>query len=407
MRDRLAWPAAAAAVVVVVVAMVEAAVLGGCSSPALSSTGSHPSTSGAPRITRSSTTTTPPGPAPPNVTLPKPWPTRVIASVDYSAPPVVPLGSHTAVGLVPAGSQPASSERFVSVDLETGKLRGGPEVTDGSFLLPGPRGLYLVSRLGTDGALLGSVDVATLRVTTTMPVHGIDGVSSLSTSFQTAGPHAGDLWIPVLDGVELVDPHSGAVLVRAYLPAGPVVAVAAEPDGRYVDVAVSTATRPISRFVLLALDASSGAIVARSMPENIVGGSIVTVPGGFWLSTFDGMYGRLIRYVEPLSPVSARPPVPLDGENGNLPAPGGAANGSMEATLAGDVVVLTDISGASCTSESGTSVLAEAPFPGGSATTFGRPWTPFAGIGRTVFAITSSADSGAGTVIAVSLPPAC
>jgi hypothetical protein len=334
----------------------------------------------------------------------------VIASVDYLSTPVLPLGSRIAVGLAPMKEQPGSPQRLVSVDVESGAVRTGPEVARGSFLLPDLQKLYLVSPAGTGAAHLRPVNVASLGEGAVDSIHGLGEDLASSMSFQTSGPHAGDLWVGTNERLELIVPRTGAVLVRAALPGGVVDGVAPEPDGNYVDVAVGAQDPSTGQFVviLLAFEAGSGTLAARRTLNQVVTASLSAVPGGLWVSTFDGQYSTLIGFAEPLSLLPTRPPTPVDGEEGNLPVPGVAANGSFSATLAGDVVVLTDISGASCTPATRTSVLAKAPFPAGSATTFGHPWTPFAGIGRTVFALSAPPQpANSFDIVAVSLPVGC
>jgi hypothetical protein len=342
----------------------------------------------------------------------KPWPVRPIAGFPFSTEPVLPSGSRVAYAVTVSYEGTSTPQRLVSVDLTSGKVATGARIPADSFLVSYGARVYAISpsRFDSSGHPqepwdLRKVVLPGMALAAGVPLGklGSDGYAGPSlVAFQPEGADAGYLWVAGIGRVELINPRTGAVVKSVRLPGGDGYGVAAEPDGRYVDVSLLTVGDGAGEVV--AIDSATGKIAKTVDKIYAVGPpGLTAAPGGLWVSYRSGMLGTSIHVTES----ALKSDTPISGE-GTRPLPGLLVGMGEQASLAGRVVLLTDIFGATCLAAGGTKPLAKAPFPGGTWATQGRSWTPFAAAGATVYVTTSIPGSYASQeVAAATLPSAC
>ncbi|MGO9911197.1 MAG: hypothetical protein ACLPQS_08580 [Acidimicrobiales bacterium] len=290
------------------------------------------------------------------------------------------------------------------MNLNTGAVTKGPDLVADSGLVPDGRALYVVSptALSNMGATVGpfllrSVALASMALGPAVSLGdslGFEGSRAICA--QTSGSHMGELWVATEQELKLISPTTGVAVLTASLPEGD-YQVATEPDGSYVDVSINPSTESLQPEVL-EFEASNGALIAtRSRMPAVSGPELTEVPGGVWASYRTGMLGTSIKLAEP----SLRYEIPAKRATNVLPAPDVAVGMGEEATLAGNVLFLTDLAGVSCLAATGNRVLASERWPGNAEEGTQKEWIPFGALNGTVYATTGPA------VIAVHVPRAC
>jgi hypothetical protein len=326
---------------------------------------------------------------------------------------VLPSGSAVAYAATVSYSGTPGAQRLVSVDLTSGKVTMGAHIAPESFLVTNGAKVYAISpsRFDSKGApeapwvlrqvALPGMSLGPPVVLGDLGSYGYAGPGFVV--FQPSGADAGYIWVGDNGRIELVKPATGAVVRSIRLPAGDGYGLAAEPDGRYIDVSLLTHGNGAGEVV--AIDSATGRIAKTLDKIYAVGPPALTgVPGGLWVSYRTGMNGTSFHATES----SLTSDTPSTGRDGTRPLPGVSVGMGEAATLAGGVVLLTDFFGATCIAAGGTKPLASAPFPGGTWSTQGRNWTPFAAIGNTVYVTTSVPGNYATQeVAAATLPSAC
>ncbi len=351
------------------------------------------------------------------IPLGQPWPYKAIATVPVGWTGALPEGTSTAVGTLPDAPPASSSEHLEALDLVTGTTTEGPAVTQGSVLLTYGPHLYLLgpTRVTAEGAqgpyflwhvLVrgGSVSLGAV-VAVAEPCSYCDTPSG---AFQPSGPHAGDLWVLSRDSVQLVQPATGRVLVHTKLAVTDLPShLAVEPDGRYVDVSAWSSATKLGEAIVMELSTSSGAILKSvNAPSADAGPLLTAVRGGVWISYRSGMAGASDRLEEGSlaltpSPYRTGPMVTKGTGMFAPPAPGVGTMGGARAASFGNVVVLTDVEGASCIGATSAAVLASAQFP------LGRSWAPFAARGHTLYGVGYGPSGQDNQLVAVNLPAPC
>jgi hypothetical protein len=378
------------------------------------------SSSTVPTSTSTVPTTTVPTTTVPTTTVPPgtPWAARTIASVPFtSVQPVLPAGSGAAYLLGQSNTVQSAPEQLTAVNLSDGAVKVGPKVDGGSFLLTYSGLLYVVSPAGFDTKdapqgpwYLRPVGLGSMTLGRAVSLGELGpnyGAYPTAASFQPSGAEAGDLWAYANGRLELLDPSTGTVLESVTLPAsqGDDV-VEAEPDGSYVDVAVLTSNPSVAGEVL-EFDTTTGDLVATHSGIYAIGTpALAGVPGGVWASFRGGMLGTTVHLAEPSLQDDTPPAGGAPDET--KPVPGYSVGMGEGVTDLGGFALITDIFGAGCMSASGTSVITSAPFPGGTWSSTGRGWAPFAESGDTVYAVGEpQVGSGSETIEAVTVPVTC
>jgi outer membrane protein assembly factor BamB len=142
---------------------------------------------------------------------------------------------------------------------------------------------WAVSSYSGGNIVLRGYDTRTLARVATVPVPAIGGVSSQAAGVLAAGSD-GKLYVAAGDTVAVVDPASGQVTRRIYLPAGRATSVAVSPDGSKLYAGVA----PSGSFRLLTFDLATGRVVASSR-MSASGGNLLATAGGVWGTTGSGM----------------------------------------------------------------------------------------------------------------------
>jgi hypothetical protein len=189
-------------------------------------------------------------------------------------------------GLVSAdGSLYAYSDGFLDrIDPATGAIVASARY---NATLPNPpvivgNTVWVVWSYSGGSAVLHGYNARTLAPTSSVLVPATGPVSGSASNVLTAGP---DGRLYVADGVTVVvvDPSSGQLIRRIYLPAGTANSVTVSPDGSRLYVGVGG-------FKLLVYDLSSYTVVTEtSLPGTDSGGSLVATSGGVWGTTGVGM----------------------------------------------------------------------------------------------------------------------
>lgn len=340
------------------------------------------------------------------------WPVRVIASVPFISSPVLEQGSYNTIGVVAAGASQNSPERVEAVDLRTGVVRRGPEVTAGSVVLGFGRNLYVIgpSAVTASGEPRGPYESRELTVASMELGHPI-GIGELvfcpiclsPMSFQPSGPYRGGLWTAEAGLLRLVSPVTGRVLAHVGLPHFTVSDIAVEPDGRFLDVAGWPTVTPGP--IVVELNIPQRKLVKTLSFSGAASLVLTGVRDGLWVSWRTGMSGAAAHFAEgslfgrasALKTETERPPVP--GVETGM--------GVRAAYMGGDLVILTDATGASCVTVSGKSVVASAPFAGYGRGRPGSSWAPFAARGGVLYVSTEAMSSTPAYVLAVTMPHAC
>jgi len=171
------------------------------------------------------------------------------------------------------------------IDLATGAVRRSAPYSPPLLSPPVVVGntVWVVSSYSGGNIVLRGYDARTLARVATVPVPAIGGVSDQAGGVLAAGPD-GKLYVAAGDTVAAVDPASGQVTRRIYLPGGRATSVAVSPDGSKLYAGVA----PSGSFRLLTFDLATGRVVGSSrMPAT--GGNLLATAGGVWGTTGSGM----------------------------------------------------------------------------------------------------------------------
>ena len=340
------------------------------------------------------------------------WPVRVIASAPFISAPLLEQGSYTAIGIVAAGVSQNSPERVEAVDLRTGVVRRGPEVTAGSVVVGFGRNLYVIgpSAVTASGQPRGPYESRKLTLAP-MELGRPIGIGELvfcpiclsPMSLQPSGSHRGGLWTAEAGLLRLVSPITGRVLAHVALPHFTVGDMAVEPDGRFLDVAGWPTGTPGP--IVLEVSVPQGKLVKQLSFSGAASLVLTSVRGGLWVSWRAGMRGAAAHFAE--GSLFGRTSA-LKTETGRPPVPGVETSmGVRAAYMGGDLVILMDATGASCVTASGESVVASAPFAGCGRGRAGRSWAPYGARGGVLYATTEAMLSTPAYVLAVTMPHAC
>ncbi len=166
---------------------------------------------------------------------------------------------------------------LVRIDPATGNiLRSTP------YNLPTPpvvlgNTVWVVWSYHGGNVILHSYDTRTLAQVTSMLVPAIGGVSSNASGVLAAGP-GGQLYVAAGDTVAVLDPASGQIVRRIYMPADPASSVAVSPDGSRLYVG----TNPSGSFRLLTYNLTTGVLAGSSRMPAGGAGNLVATSGGVW-----------------------------------------------------------------------------------------------------------------------------
>jgi hypothetical protein len=380
--------------------------------------GTHPTATSTSTTAQTTTTTTTPTTSTTTVPSAAAWSVQTIASLPFtSAQPVLPDGSGAAYLLEQTSTAASAPEHLAAVNLSDGSVQRGPQVSAESFLVTYHGMMYVVSPagFGANGSpdapwSIRTVALGSMTLGPAEPLGALGssyGASRGDVSFQPTGPTAGDLWAYADQHLELVAPSNGAVLRSIAVPAGDGDDfVEVEPDGKYVDLALLSSSASTAGEVL-EYDTGTGAPAATHAGIFAVGTPALTgVPGGVWVSYRGGMDGTSVHFAEPAltddTPASHGPP------DQTRPVPGQSLPMGESVSYVGAVALITDSFGVACMAPSGTTVVSSTPFPGGSWSSTGRSWAPFAGAGHTVYALqVPETGSGGEALISVAVPGTC
>ena len=258
-------------------------------------------------------------------------------------------------------------------------------------------GPYVMRRLAPASLALGPA----------VPVGDLCVGCSSSMSFQPTGRFAGDLWATGTGVIRLVNPSTGVVAATVRLPHFYPSNLAVEPDGRFIDVS-GTPRSGYSGSQVLELAGPGGKLVKTLGFFAANAPLLTTVPGGLWASWRWGMMGTTAHFSEgALKGTKGGTSCATTNMGASPPAPGMCITMGEWAARAGGVVILTDAVGASCLGLGGTAVLASTRFPGGGRSTPGEAWSPFAAVGRELYATTPAVLSTPEHVVGVKMPSAC
>jgi hypothetical protein len=147
--------------------------------------------------------------------------------------------------------------------------------------------VWVVWSYSGGNVVLHGYNARTLAQVSSVLVPAIGGVSSAASGVLAAGPD-GQLYVAAGDIVAVVDPASGQLTWRIYLPAAPADSVAVSPDGSRLYVG-TIPSDPAGSFRLLIYDLATGVLANSSRMPAGGAGNLVATAGGVWGTDGSGM----------------------------------------------------------------------------------------------------------------------
>ncbi len=325
------------------------------------------------------------------------------ASGGYFSPLGLSADGAVAVGL--STTQVPAFERVTTVDLASGAVRRGSLVLDvGQLVALGAVRAYVEPRtmhVTADGYQVpGGRTPAPLQIrdlrgdapllerTVDLPLPFGDALAPESASSTVD-------WVGETGAVAEVDVETGRVVRVLHLPERHALYTVSFLGSRLYAMASATGTDPMQ---VVALDLPSGRIVGTRDLAG-VGGSVLAVPTGAWVSYRTGMLGSAVLLSYPrLATVSPPPP----STRSEAPLPGSGQAMGVSVTVSGSTAWLADLNGVACASASTGAVR--------GVDAFRYPYGGFSLLGAAdhhLYALTGDRATGGSRVVVVDAPGAC
>ena len=325
-----------------------------------------------------------------------------------SGPVALPGTSYAYAVTIASGFGWPPTGRLSRVNLETGRLSGGPRLLAASQMLVVGRAVGVISptSIGANGVPKGPYWLRLIAGQSTRFGKAVKLAWREENAIQPSNAAAlthGGIWLPTPSGAQLVSTTSGKILRALDLGTG-VSDVVESPDGKLVFASLDELTRnPASKIstVIVEVDAATGRVAAHTDLDGTLGWTVLTpVPDGVWASFRTGMAGSTVLF-RSAGPALIRQPTTTGKAFPAIPRYGSGQMMGVWAYAVGPTLLLVSDSGASCVMPSTGKFLAGVAF---SRSTRRGPasWTPFAMWKGLVYA-----TSSAGHVIAVRVPHVC